>query len=314
MLVVLAGCGGDSAPPASSAAPSAAAPAPSTTTAAPPVTQSPALQVGDSPSTATSPAAPPRISLGGGTSSADPTPTPTAGGAESARHTREEVLAGMQPLQILRDKWNAIRQKSIGSQDAGEEHNWLWDFRTNPKQPALTMAAPDSKYVRHLRLTYFPRTDEFQLTATGPDDQERLLRGTYSEPVQEVQLDGKKVHRTFKLELVEADPRDEKDQWRITLNQQENNRYLLQMDRKRGQNFQRFETISAQREGTSFALSDTDYGEKACIISGGLGTIQVSHNGKSYWVCCTGCKAAFEEEPDRWIADYEAKQKEQPAE
>jgi YHS domain-containing protein len=49
-------------------------------------------------------------------------------------------------------------------------------------------------------------------------------------------------------------------------------------------------------------LSDTDYGEKTCIISQGLGTISVSHNGKTYWVCCTGCKAAFDADPEKWIA------------
>lgn len=68
-------------------------------------------------------------------------------------------------------------------------------------------------------------------------------------------------------------------------------------------------TVNTQREGTSFALSDTDYGEKTCIISQGLGTISVSHNGKSYWVCCTGCKAAFEDEPEKWIAKWEAMNK-----
>ena len=51
-----------------------------------------------------------------------------------------------------------------------------------------------------------------------------------------------------------------------------------------------------------FALSDTDYGEKTCIISQGLGTIAVSYQGKTYWVCCSGCKAAFEDDPQRWIA------------
>lgn len=54
-------------------------------------------------------------------------------------------------------------------------------------------------------------------------------------------------------------------------------------------------------------MNDEDYGEKECIISGGLGTIQVSYQGKSYWVCCTGCKAAFEEDPESWIAEYNAK-------
>ncbi|MBC8117186.1 MAG: YHS domain-containing protein [Candidatus Saccharimonas sp.] len=45
------------------------------------------------------------------------------------------------------------------------------------------------------------------------------------------------------------------------------------------------------------------------MISQGLGTISVSYKGKSYWVCCSGCKAAFDDEPEKWIAKFEAMQK-----
>jgi hypothetical protein len=144
---------------------------------------------------------------------------------------------------------------------------------------------------------------------TDPDDKLRTFRGDYSVPVEEVQMGDNKVHRVYKLALDEVAAADEKDQWQVVLNQQENNRYLLELSKKRAGNWQRFETISAQRKGTSFALNDSDYRDKTCVISGGLGTIQVSYNGKSYWVCCTGCQAAFNEEPARWIAEFEAKQK-----
>ncbi|MCA9060042.1 MAG: YHS domain-containing protein [Planctomycetaceae bacterium] len=33
-----------------------------------------------------------------------------------------------------------------------------------------------------------------------------------------------------------------------------------------------------------------------------MGTITVSYMGRSYYVCCSGCKAAFEEDPAKWIA------------
>ena len=215
----------------------------------------------------------------------------------------------MKPMQILRDEWTGVRQRSVGSQDAGEDFDWIWDFRTDPKQPSLVMNSPKSRYFVHARLTYDPPTEQFRLTTTSPEDEERVFSGDYSQPVEEVQLGDNKVHRVYKLQLTEVEPAEEKDQWQVVLNQQENNRYLLELSKKRGSKFQRFETIASQRRGTSFALDDSDYGERECIISGGLGTMQVSFEGKSYWVCCTGCKAAFEEEPARWIAEYEAKKK-----
>ena len=48
-------------------------------------------------------------------------------------------------------------------------------------------------------------------------------------------------------------------------------------------------------------MSDAGYADKTCIISEGLGTMEVTYKGRSYWVCCTGCKAAFEEDPETWI-------------
>ncbi|MBD3673017.1 MAG: TRASH domain-containing protein [Planctomycetaceae bacterium] len=47
------------------------------------------------------------------------------------------------------------------------------------------------------------------------------------------------------------------------------------------------------------------------MVSGGLGTATVSFEGKTYYVCCSGCSAAFNEEPERWIAKAleEAKKK-----
>ena len=120
--------------------------------------------------------------------------------------------------------------------------------------------------------------------------------------------DDNKPQQTYKLALAEVDATDPKDQWQVVFNQQRNDRYLMELYKKRGANFARFETVATQREGTSFALSDDDYGERKCVISGGLGTIQVSYQGKSYWVCCTGCQAAFNEDPATWIAEFEERE------
>ena len=46
-----------------------------------------------------------------------------------------------------------------------------------------------------------------------------------------------------------------------------------------------------------------------CIVSGGLGTMKVSYNGKEYWVCCSGCRDEFKENPEKYIKEVEAKAK-----
>ncbi len=42
-------------------------------------------------------------------------------------------------------------------------------------------------------------------------------------------------------------------------------------------------------------------------MTGGAGTIRVSYKGKSYYVCCTGCRDAFNDDPEGILADYRAR-------
>jgi hypothetical protein len=238
-------------------------------------------------------------------------PVRLGGGAESAApatknaDSPESVMAALRPLQVWLGKWNGTSRKAVVDQP-----EWVWDFRTEPNQPALVLTSDNGEFLRTARLTYLPAEDAFQLTATDGDGQSRFFQGKFTQPVADVPGDDKKLQRTFKLELTEHKPVSAGEQWQIAFAQQDNHRYIVEVNRKRGAGpFTRIDTIHTQREGTSFAISATDYGEKTCIISQGLGTIPVTHEGKTYWVCCSGCQAAFEEDPQKWIARYEARQK-----
>jgi hypothetical protein len=142
------------------------------------------------------------------------------------------------------------------------------------------------------------------LQATDAAGVARTYVGDFTEPVQEIVGSDDKLHKVFRLEFQQDESTAAgSEQWQLAIAQQENNRYLLEIGKRRGSaDFARYDTVSTQREGTSFAVSDTDYAEKTCIISEGLGTTELTYKGRSYWVCCSGCKAAFEEEPEKWIA------------
>ena len=48
--------------------------------------------------------------------------------------------------------------------------------------------------------------------------------------------------------------------------------------------------------------------------SGGRGTIPVTYKGQTYYVCCTGCRDAFKEDPEKYLKEYaERKAKEKQA-
>jgi hypothetical protein len=226
--------------------------------------------------------------------------------ASNGVEQRQQLLAAMMPLQNMLGRWRGITQRQFGDFKGVDEPSWVWDFQTDRNQPALVMASEDGPYFRKLRLTYLTDRDTFQMTSQGPEEESRTFEGTFSEQPEQVRGDDNRTHVTYKLTLTQVDSDESNDQWQVVFNQQETNRYLLELYRKRGSSFQRMDTVSTQREGTSIAASDEDYGDRKCIISGGLGTIQVSYKGRTFWVCCTGCKAAFEEDPESWIAEHDA--------
>ena len=235
------------------------------------------------------------IQLGG---AATKSATDTNSGKPTAL-TVDQCIEKLKPLQVLLGEWRGTTRREFKNFKAVDQHEWVWDLTTTPSSPALVMTSDKSPYLRKARLV--ATADGFELSTTDANEQTHQFVGTFTEPVRDVPGDSDSLQRTYKLQFSEVNPG--KEEWQIVFNQQENNRYLLELARRRGKaRMVRHDTVSTQREGTSFALSDSDYGEKTCIISQGLGTISVSYKGRSYWVCCSGCKAAFEEDPEKWIA------------
>jgi hypothetical protein len=216
------------------------------------------------------------------------------------------IRAALKPLQVVIGEWrgNTRRENAI------HEAAWVWDLKTDPAQPALVMQSAKNPFFKEARLSFDAKRKKYLLTLTEPSGNQRSLEGDFiEEPHDVIGDDGRSLQRSFELQFEQVAPKTG-DRWRVTLNQQENNRFLVELAKRRGTApFRLFDTVSEQRQGTSFALNDEGYGEKTCVISGGLGTMTVSYKGRSYYVCCSGCKAAFEDDPEKWIAEYEKNKK-----
>ena len=64
--------------------------------------------------------------------------------------------------------------------------------------------------------------------------------------------------------------------------------------------------VGATKEGVAFASGD---GKPECIVSGGLGTTKLEYKGKTYYVCCSGCRDAFNDNPEKIIKEFEERKK-----
>ena len=222
------------------------------------------------------------------------------------------TLAALQPFQVLLGDWSWGTRKAFGDfSKTGEDLKWVWDFQSQPNQPALKGVSDGNPYFQKIWLTWVPDDDKFQLTGKTPEGEARILQGNWTDDGEPREVsDGKKLQHTHKLQLTQVSPA-EGDQWQITLSQLDNNQYLMVMARRpaAGKQFAQLDVVRQQRMGTSFAVADSDNPGPKCIISGGLGTIQVQYKGKSYPVCCSGCAAAFKDDPEKWLAKLAEKEK-----
>src|SRR5262245_47673287 len=70
--------------------------------------------------------------------------------------------------------------------------------------------------------------------------------------------------------------------------------------------FARHYVVAATREGESLGTAEK---KNVCVVTGGLGKIAVSYQGETYYVCCSGCRDAFNDDPAKFVREFKAKKK-----
>lgn len=80
---------------------------------------------------------------------------------------------------------------------------------------------------------------------------------------------------------------------------------LVEQQQQRSLPWQRIMEYGMTRKGHRLAGDGRQFRE--CLITGGQGAIEVRHAGKSWFVCCQGCRQVFDEDPAAAVAAYERK-------
>jgi hypothetical protein len=176
-----------------------------------------------------------------------------------------------------------------------ETISWEWQFKG--EDVFLKAAFEKGKHFTGSELRYLPDKDLFQMTLTTPAKETLTFEGKFADK---------------RLTLERTDDKTKETQ-RLVISLLHSNRYLYRYEVKPAEHtvFTKVYQVGATKEGVAFASTGD---EPECVVSGGLGTIQVVYKGKTYYVCCTGCRDAFKEEPEKYIKEYEerkaAKEKE----
>jgi hypothetical protein len=214
---------------------------------------------------------------------------------QAANHAQSKQRLAQ--LQQLVGSWRGVGQPQRGSiKDSWiEDSDWAWSFGKDG--PALVTKLSQGKFFKRMALQSGGKSGQFVLVAAPAGGGEPI---EYSGNLNDQQ----------QLVLTAREPRDnlpERLSFRFVA---EGNRLLILMEKRSagGGSFARLAEVGYTRQGSGFGKVVT---ERECVVTGGQGTIAVTHNGQTHFVCCTGCRDYFNEQPDKVLAEYEARKAEE---
>ncbi len=199
----------------------------------------------------------------------------------------------MQALQSLVGTWKATGTPE-GTREQRQAGFWTetvavgWKFAGD--DVCLAFAHDGGKLVKSGELRYRPAKAVYELTVTTTDTPPETH--TYAGPLTLGQQ---------KEPILTLDRDTDAETHRLVLTLLHGNRYVLRCESKpkaAGVFAKRYQ-VGATKEGEAFAAVPKGV---ECVVSGGKGTIAVAHKGVTYYVCCSGCRDAFKDDPEAFIA------------
>lgn len=239
----------------------------------------------------------------------------------------QEALSG---LQSLIGGWKGVGQPRRASAQGAwpEDVAWAWNFEEG--RAAVVFTTKGSRYftsgrivpgtepgelVLYVRLSLADDSQNDPLSSDGQADSDE---GTHGFAQSEGEQDPHVVYRgqfsegRWVFTRAEAEPMTEPNMFaaggapaRLTFRLvAEGKRLVVLLERRLGESdqFARLAEIGYTRKGSRFGHGGGVSPE--CIVTGGLGTIAVEYKGQTYYVCCTGCRDYFLDQPEEVLAQY----------
>ncbi len=201
----------------------------------------------------------------------------------------DEVPAAFAPFEHMVGGWKGTAAPTANRVKGwAESHGWAWKFASG-KPVGMTVTFEGDKTLARGQLTFDEAARKYHLDGTDPAGKPVAFLGSLS-------ADGK----TLTLDRVGAAP-EGKDRLIIRPNSNKI-RYTLQLDRQEpgAPQYRSVIGVGLTKEGESFAAGGGGADLPKCILTGGAASMTVSFGGKSYPVCCTGCRDEFNDNPEKY--------------
>lgn len=208
-------------------------------------------------------------------------------GDEPSSHESQTQRQKLGQFQQYIGEWRGVGQPKRGSsKDAwSEECQWAWSFQG--KAASLALDCPKGKYLRSATLQP-GSSGKFELTGKTAEGSEVRFSGRVSDGGE--------------LVLIAANA-PESAPSRLTLRVVAGGDRLIMLYERRvaEDRFVRLGEVGFTRKGSGFGQGSNGI---ECVVTGGTGTIAVTFEGQTYYVCCTGCRDYFNDHPAEVLAEY----------
>jgi YHS domain-containing protein len=203
------------------------------------------------------------------------------------------------PLQSLVGEWKGTGTPETLAPMGKKKEFWtesvVWAYKIDKQGTRLVGTFEKSPHFQQIELKYDEKSKSFPMTATLPD--KSIV--DYSASISL----GKQKETILTAEHTDHTTKDES---RVIFTLLHSNRYLVRAESKpaSAKQFNKQYQIGVTKQGEPFAAKGN---APECIVTGGQAKTAVSYKGVTYYVCCSGCKDAFLDDPEKYIAALKKK-------
>ena len=209
----------------------------------------------------------------------------SAGQPTAADRAKEKKA--LQEVQDFVGVWNLeVRQKVDGKETAVKEKvSWGWKFKGDDAWIVVDFADGKGKLYSRGDLRYLVDKKKYQLTLAAADKTDHVYVGDLKAGTLKLERTDPKTGDVYRLSIETL-----ADGVRMQMK-------VEKQDAGKGP-FTAAVTMAGNKDGESIAGTAK---KPECVVTGGAATIPVSYKGVTYFVCCTGCRDAFNENPEKFI-------------
>ncbi len=221
----------------------------------------------------------------------------TAGGDDAGPR---DIPAPFAPFEYLVGRWNGqgVPKDNSAQKFRGwtETHTWAWKFAKG-MPVGMTVTIEGGKILKAGTLTYEPARKVYRLEGIepGPAAPPLILEGTLDQRGKQLVLD---------YAVPGQISGKHKGMVRLSLWPNANFiRYTMAHDLKEpgSVQFTRLSEVGLTRDGESLAGTAVGSEPPKCIVTGGAANMIMSYQGRTFPICCTGCRDEFNENPEKYI-------------